>query len=121
MSLWTALAGAFVNIVLNLMLIPDWGAIGASVATFASYFLVYIIRAVTMKRFMDFNMYHGKLIINTVLIGIITSFMTYYGYSNRIYALIVSIMALCISVVFNGRDVFLACRQVLRGIKQRKQ
>jgi O-antigen/teichoic acid export membrane protein len=118
MSFWTALAGAVVNIALNFILIPDWGAIGASFATFVGYFLVYVIRAVTMKRFMSFNMYHGKLIVNTVLIGAIATFMTYYGYSNRVYALAVSIVALCISVLFNGRDVFLACRQVFGGIKK---
>lgn len=118
MSFWTALAGAVVNIALNFILIPDWGAIGASFATFVGYFLVYVIRAVTMKRFMSFNMYHGKLIVNTVLIGAIATFMTYYGYSNRVYALAVSIVALCISVVFNGRDVFLACRQVFGDIKR---
>ena len=94
---------------------------GASVATFASYFIVYAIRALTMKRFLPFNVYHGKLMINTVLLGAITSLMTYYGYSGKAWGLYVSIVALLVSVVFNGRGVFLACRQVLSSVRGRKR
>lgn len=121
MSLYTALIGAIVNVGLNFLLIPKWGAMGASVATFASYFIVYAIRALTMKRFLPFNVYHGKLMINTVLLGAITSLMTYYGYSGKAWGLYVSIGALLVSVVFNGRGVFLACRQVLSSVRGRKR
>ncbi len=124
MSLLTSLIGAVVNIGLNLLLIPEWGlgwgAMGASVATFASYFLVYLVRAMTMKKYLSFNMYHGKLLINTVLIGLISAFMTYYGYSNEIWGLFASVGVLIVSAVFNGRDVYLACRQVLSSVRGRK-
>ena len=124
MSLYTALMGAVVNIGLNFILIPEWGlgwgAVGASIATFASYFIVYAIRAVTMKRFLPFNVYHGKLIVNTLLIGAIASLMTYYGYSGEVLGLYLSIGILLVSVVFNGRDVFSACRQVLSSVRGRK-
>ena len=113
MSLYTALVGAAVNIGLNLLLIPKWGAMGASVATFASYFIVYAIRALTMKHFLPFNVYHVRLVINTVLLGAITALMTYYGYSGEVWGLYASILTLAVSVIFNGRDVFFACRQVL--------
>ena len=76
MSLWTALIGAVVNVALNRLWIPQWGAMGASVATFISYFLVYVIRAATMGRFMKFKMYHIKLTINTVLVVAIAAVMT---------------------------------------------
>ena len=125
MSLYTALIGAVVNIGLNLLLIPEWGlgwgAMGASIATFASYFIVYLIRALTMKRFLPFNMYHGKLLVNTVIIGAISAFMTYYGYSGNIVGLIASIVLLLVSVVFNGRDVYAACRQVLASVRGKKR
>ena len=124
MSLYTALVGAVLNVGLNLIMIPEWGlgwgSMGASIATFASYFTVYAIRALTMKRFLPFNVYHGKLIVNTVLLGAITSLMTYYGYSGKTWGLIVAIAVLLVSVVFNGRDVFFACRQVLSSVRGRK-
>jgi O-antigen/teichoic acid export membrane protein len=125
MSLYTALIGAVVNIGLNFLMIPEWGlgwgAMGASIATFASYFIVYAIRALTMKSFLPFNVYHGKLIINTVLLGAITALMTYYGYSGKAWGLFVSIGILLVSVIFNGKDVFLACRQVLSSVRGRKK
>ena len=125
MSLYTALVGAVINIGLNLILIPEWGlgwgAMGASLATFVSYFVVYLIRALTMKRFLPFNMYHGKLLINTVLLGAITSLMTYYGYNgNALWCLFVSVAILIVAVIYNGRDVLLACRQVLASVKNRR-
>lgn len=125
MSLYTALIGAVVNVALNFLMIPEWGlgwgAMGASIATFTSYFIVYAIRALTMKRFLPFNVYHVKLIVNTVLIGAITAFMTYYGYSGEIWGIIAAIVFLFISVVFNGRDVFMAFRQVLASVRSKKK
>lgn len=124
MSLYTALVGAVVNIGLNFLMIPEWGlgwgAMGASIATFASYFVVYVIRAVTMKSFLPFNVYHGKLIVNTVMLGAITSLMTCYGYYDELWMLIASAVILLVSAVFNGRDIFIACRQVLFSVKGRK-
>jgi O-antigen/teichoic acid export membrane protein len=117
MSLYTALVGAIVNIGLNILMIPKWGAMGASVATFVSYFLVYAIRALTMKRFLPFNVYHGKLIVNTLLLGIIAALMTFYGYKNESWALFVSIGTLIASSIFNGRDVLMACRKVLSSVR----
>ena len=121
MSLYTALVGAVVNIGLNFLMIPKWGAMGASVATFASYFVVYAIRALTMKRFLPFNVYHGKLIVNTVLIGAVSALMTYYGYGGEVWGLCASVVILAVSVVFNGRDVFAACRQVLSSVKSKSK
>ena len=121
MSLYTALVGAVVNIGLNFLMIPEWGAMGASVATFASYFVVYAIRALTMKRFLPFNVYHGKLIVNTVLIGAVSALMTYYGYSGEVWGLCASVVILAVSVVFNGRDVFAACRQVLSSVRSKSK
>ena len=118
MSLWTSLAGAAVNVALNLVMIPKWGAIGASIATFVSYFLVYVIRAATMGRFMKFRMYHGKLIFNTVLILIIATVMTVFG--AEIWGLLVSAAVLIVSIVFNSRDVIVACRQILSSAKNKK-
>jgi O-antigen/teichoic acid export membrane protein len=118
MSLYTSLIGAVVNIALNIIMIPNWGlglgAMGASIATFVSYFLVYVIRAATMGRFMKFKMYHGKLLVNTVIMGAIVSLMTFYGYSGEIWGLWVSIGVLVISIVLNGRDVLVPIKNYLR-------
>ncbi len=121
MSLWTSLLGAVVNVGLNILLIPEtglgWGAMGASIATFASYFLVYGVRALTMKHFLPFDLYHGKLIVNTVLLGGIAALMTYYGYSGAAWGLYASIGILLVSIAFNSKDVIRALRQVLASVR----
>jgi O-antigen/teichoic acid export membrane protein len=118
MSLWTSLLGAAVNVVLNFIMIPKLGAMGASIATFASYFLVYIVRAATMGRFMRFKMYHAKLAVNTALIGIIAAIMTLYG--NTLFGLLISGGVLLVSAAFNGKDIVIALRQVLSSVKGRR-
>ena len=68
-SFYTSMAGAVLNIVLNLIWIPVWGAVGASLATFASYFTVFVLRAATMHYFIRFNMQIPKIALNTLLLG----------------------------------------------------
>ena len=67
-SFYTSMAGALLNIVLNLIWIPTWGAVGASLATFISYFAVFVLRAATMHRYIRFNLRLPAIAINTVLL-----------------------------------------------------
>ena len=75
-SMLTALMGAVLNVALNLLLIPPFGAMGASVATFASYFAVCLLRLVTGRRLIPFKGEWGRLIGNTLLMGVLTVIMT---------------------------------------------
>ena len=75
-SMLTALAGAVLNVALNLLLIPPFGAMGASVATFASYFAVCLLRLVTGRRLIPFKGEWGRLIGNTLLMGVLTVVVT---------------------------------------------
>ena len=47
--------------------------------------------------------------------------MTYYGYSGKTWALIVSIGILLVSMVFNCRDVYQALRQVISSARGKKK
>lgn len=72
----TAMIGAILNIVLNLILIPSpLGAQGAAIATAASYLIVFIIRAVDARRFIPFNLYTFGVIENFLLLTVQTVFM----------------------------------------------
>ena len=75
-SMLTALVGAIMNIALNLLLIPPFGAMGASVATFASYFAVCLLRLVTGRRLIPFKGEWGRLMVNTLLMGVLTAVVT---------------------------------------------
>lgn len=68
MSFLTAFIGASSNVLLNLALIPLLGVQGAATATVASYLLVFIVRCVSVKRYIPFKLHAGHLIINTLLL-----------------------------------------------------
>lgn len=70
-SFITAMAGAVINIALNLLLIPSpLGVQGAAIATFLSYFAVFLIRAVNSRKYIPFKLYGGHISVNTVLITV---------------------------------------------------
>ena len=75
-SMLTALVGAVLNVILNLLLIPPFGAMGASVATFASYFAVCVLRLVTARRLIPFKQEWGRGLVNTLLLGALTVIVT---------------------------------------------
>ena len=69
LSFLTAMLGAVTNIVLNLLLIPTYGAQGAALATLVSYWAVYLIRAVNTRRHLPFRQYPLCVAFNTLLVG----------------------------------------------------
>lgn len=90
-SFWTSLVAAIVNIGLNALLIPVMAVHGAIIATFASYFVCYLIRLVDARRFVPFKVSHVRFCINTVLLflmcavilrteAVIPAYAAYKGY-----------------------------------------
>lgn len=70
-SFVTAMIGALLNVALNLLLIPSrLGVQGAAIATLASYFIVFVIRAVDARRFIPFRLYTLGVAENCVLLGV---------------------------------------------------
>lgn len=67
-SFVTAAVGAVVNIALNLLLIPRFSAMGAAIATFFSYFVVFVARAIDSRRMIPFRLRLPRLIFNTAAI-----------------------------------------------------
>lgn len=67
-SFWTSLAAAVVNLVLNAVLIPIFGVKGAIAATFASYFVCYLIRLFDARRFVPFEVKHLRFGVNLLIL-----------------------------------------------------
>ncbi len=118
MSLWTSLAGAVLNILLNFLLIPNYGAMGASVATFVSYFVVFLIRAFTMKRFIPFKLYPVKTLLNTVLLLGAATVMTLWGWG--LFGILCTAGLCLICLVYNGRDIYVGLRDALSSLRRKR-
>ncbi|MBQ3013901.1 MAG: oligosaccharide flippase family protein [Clostridia bacterium] len=67
-SFVTALVGALANIALNLWLIPAIGALGAAIATLASYALVLVLRMIDAPRIIPFKLCLPRLCISVALL-----------------------------------------------------
>lgn len=68
MSMLTTLAGAAANVGLNLWWIPIYGVNGAAFATFVSYLLVFILRALNARRYIPMQWRTGHLALNTSIL-----------------------------------------------------
>lgn len=56
----SSVIGAILNVVLNIMLIPKLSVLGATIATVASYFVVYIQRAIDITKTVEINIHLAK-------------------------------------------------------------
>lgn len=67
-SFWTSLVAAVVNLLLNIVLIHYYGVHGAVFATFASYFVCYIIRIIDTRRLIPFKVHHMRFALNLAIL-----------------------------------------------------
>lgn len=72
----TAMVGAVLNIILNLILIPGpLGIQGAAIATCVSYLVVFGIRAADVRRFIPFKLYTLGILENCLILTVQIVFM----------------------------------------------
>ena len=97
-SMLTAAIGAAVNIVLNIVLIKTVGLHGAAIAAFASFVIIFIIRAIDTKKIVMMDMKLPKMIANTALLlimGLVIIFVTdllpYYILLGVLFVIIAAI------------------------------
>ena len=64
----TAFVAAAVNIILNFLLIPQYGVWGAAIATAASYFACFAVRLFDARKFIFFQVDYFRFLVNTVII-----------------------------------------------------
>ena len=115
MSFVTATVGALVNVVLNFLLIPHFSAMGAAIATFASYFTVMIIRSVNTKKYVPFNMGIIRLVFNTVAVVVQAAVMVL----EIRYWIVIEIVIFTAVLAVNGRDILRGVIGMLKNFKKK--
>ena len=101
-SLITASAGAISNIVLNFLLIPSMGAMGAAIATALSYIIAFTIRSIDVRKYICFDMHVARVAINTAVITAQTVIMI----AEFKYWIIAELALFAFIAVFNGKEIF---------------
>ncbi|MBR2489641.1 MAG: polysaccharide biosynthesis C-terminal domain-containing protein [Clostridia bacterium] len=111
LSFATSTAGAMTNIVLNLLLIPSpLGVQGAAVATAASYFIVFVIRAVNVRKYIPFNLDTGHIILNSIILLIQAAVMIF----NVPFWIVIQAVCLVLLTALNFRFLLGFVRKILK-------
>ncbi len=109
LSFVTSMTGAVINVALNFLLIPRIGVNGAAIATFFSYFVVFIIRAVNCSRYIRFSMHPIKLCINTGITAVQTCCMV----AETPGWILVQILAVGLILALNAKPIWKGILQIL--------
>lgn len=124
-SLVTSLISGFINIALNVILIPRIGLYGPPISTVVSYLAVFIVRAYDSRKLVPFDMRLKKLVGNNLLLLIMTVISAAQFYSKTLSTLAVILLPLMFIIItaMNISPVRSALLSVmparLRGIFQR--
>lgn len=76
-SFLTAMIGTLLNLLLNFLLIPGQGALGAAIATLAAYCAVMVARLIDVRRMIPFRLCLPRLCVSTLLLLLAAGVMTY--------------------------------------------
>ena len=109
-SLLTTIAGAGANVLFNLLLIPRWGVNGAAAATFISYLLVYILRGISAKRMINFNLHSVKAGI-CLLIMLAQSVIMIFEIKGW---LVFELILFAIIFIINIKNLLLSAQRLLK-------
>lgn len=109
-SFWTSLIAAITNLVLNIILIYQWGVQGAVIATFMSYFVCYVVRIVDTRRIIYFKVYHGRFACNLFVLF----FMCIMAIKEPKCLIPVQIFCLIFMLVFNSSAILQTVKKLLK-------
>lgn len=113
-SFLTAVAGTGLNILLNALMIPEMGALGAAIATLIGYGAVYLLRLWDVPRILPFRLYLPRQLATLLLLLASAAVMTIDPPGRLIWCglLTLAVVALNLPALLQG----------LRGLlRQRKR
>lgn len=105
----TAILGAIINIVINVLFIKKIGLYAAALSTAISYFVMMIYRHIDLKKYIHITLEKG-LIIKTILL--FTFAITLY-YQNNMYYNIINLIGVSIYAVLINKSFLLSSYHVV--------
>ena len=112
----SATTGAVLNIVLNVCLIPLWGALGAAIATCASYMAVYIYRYFDVKKYVTIRVFSAQNVLS-ILVIIAACFAEYLP---LVYSLPTQGALVIVFFFLKRKSVIEVFRKLLEHLKKEK-
>lgn len=109
-SMITVVIGAFLNIILNFIMIPKYGASGAAVATALSYFIMFLIRAIHSRKYIKIKWQYARFIVSSIILVLQSMFIIFNAY----FWVAIEIL-LCLTIIVLNVDDILAAFKKLFG------
>lgn len=97
----SAICGAVVNIVLNIVLIRSIGIMGAAIATAVSYIVVFAYRAIDTQKYLPLRIIQRKNIVGVLLILL----MSVCNFTNQPWRLMLLISSFTMTLLVFRRDI----------------
>lgn len=116
-SFLTALSAAILNIVLNLLLIPKYGAFGAAAATFLSYLLEFIIKDIDVQKQLRFSAQRPRIFLSGIFLLLEVVAMT----MDKGYGIWIAIGCTGIILLFNARVLIETLMGMIKTCLKRKE
>jgi len=111
----TAILGAIINIVLNVLFIKQIGLYAASLSTAISYFVMMVYRHIDLKKYVNIKIQKG-LVINSIILFSFSIFMYYQN--DLILNIINLIVAVAYALLINMNFLKGSWKTVLGKIKR---
>ncbi len=111
-SMVTAGIGALSNIIMNIVMIQLWGIYGAAVASFISFVIIFVVRAIDTHKIVYMDIGLHKMIVNTALLlamGAVVSLVT----DNTVYYIALAGM-FAATVALNFKSGIRAVKMLLK-------
>ena len=111
----TAVLGAIINILINIVFIKQIGLYAAAISTAISYFVMMLYRHIDLKKYVSIKV-NKTLIIGTILIYTF-SIILYYQ-NNLILNIINLVVVVIYAFLINKRFLFSTCKTLINKIKR---
>ena len=111
----TAVLGAIINILINIVFIKQIGLYAAAISTAISYFVMMLYRHIDLKKYVSIKV-NKTLIIGTILIYTF-SIILYYQ-NNLILNIINLVVVVIYAFLINKRLLFSTCKTLINKIKR---
>ncbi len=114
--LFSGIAGAVINIILNFLFIPHLGVTGAALATCISYLTVFVYRVLDTRKYINLNVFQKKHLMGYIvlLISIFTLFI------DNVLGQILLVIEFVITLIIFKEFVILIVKSVCKKVLHNK-
>lgn len=107
----TAVMGAIINILINIIFIKKIGLYAAAISTAISYFVMMLYRHIDLKKYVSIKLEDG-LIIKSICIFIFTIFLYY---QHNLYLNILNLVVVCLYAFLSNREFLKSSYKTILG------